>query len=107
MLQMFGSQESYKARTIEALFERFPARCFVLVGDSGENDPEIYGQLARRHPKQVRRVFIRNVTAEDQQAPRYGTAFRGVDSAVWTIFEDAVTLTNRITFPVDRPPAAP
>jgi phosphatidate phosphatase APP1 len=31
----------------------------VLVGDSGQLDPEIYAELAREHPDRIRAVYIR------------------------------------------------
>ncbi|MDX1421067.1 MAG: phosphatase domain-containing protein [Rubricoccaceae bacterium] len=35
---------------------------FVLVGDSGQEDPEIYQQVVARHPGRIRAVFVRDVT---------------------------------------------
>src|SRR5205807_10385096 len=43
---LFRSPEKYKMTAIKPLFERFPHRKFVLVGDSGEKDPETYAALA-------------------------------------------------------------
>ncbi|RMF44239.1 MAG: DUF2183 domain-containing protein, partial [Planctomycetota bacterium] len=43
------------------LLKRLPERKFVLVGDSGERDPEIYWFLARRFPQNVVAIAIRNV----------------------------------------------
>jgi phosphatidate phosphatase APP1 len=33
----------------------------VLIGDSGEQDPEIYADVVRAHPKRVLAVYIRSV----------------------------------------------
>ena len=60
----FGAPQELKVQTISALLQRFPARRFVLVGDSGEQDPEAYGQVARQFPDQVAAIFIREVAAE-------------------------------------------
>ena len=38
---------------IEPLLEQFSKRKFIFVGDSGEEDPEVYAQLARKYPGQV------------------------------------------------------
>jgi phosphatidate phosphatase APP1 len=51
----------HKARAIEELFAAFPRLPFVLVGDSGEDDPEVYAGIVRRHPKRVRAIYIRSV----------------------------------------------
>jgi len=46
---------------IESIIKRFPFRKFVLVGDSGDKDPEVYAGIARDYPNQVKAIFIRNV----------------------------------------------
>jgi UDP-N-acetylmuramoylalanine--D-glutamate ligase len=40
------------------------ARAVVLIGDSGEQDPEIYAEVVRRHPQAVRMIYIRNVNPD-------------------------------------------
>ncbi|WP_135229302.1 App1 family protein [Deinococcus fonticola] len=51
----------YKHGVIEQIFQRFPDLPFVLVGDSGEKDPEIYAEVVRQHPGRVLAVYIRDV----------------------------------------------
>ena len=87
-LKMLGSQNRYKFAEISALIKRSPERRFVLVGDSGEQDPEIYGDLARRYRTQVAHIFIRNVTKEDGEALRYRDSFRDLPATTWSVFED-------------------
>lgn len=48
----------YKEPVLRALAERF-RQPFVLVGDSGEKDPEIYAAFAREHPGRVLRIYVR------------------------------------------------
>jgi hypothetical protein len=38
-----------------------PQRQFILVGDSGEKDPEMYAKIAAKHPRQIVRICIRQV----------------------------------------------
>ena len=78
----------YKRAVISPMLKMFPDRRFVLVGDSGEKDPEIYGELARNHPGQIVRIFIHNVTKEGQEAPRYKAAFRELPASLWQVFDD-------------------
>jgi hypothetical protein len=85
-LNLFGSPEEYKVATIEPLLRAAPQRRFVLMGDSGERDPEAYGELARRHPQQITAIFIRELAGETAAAPRYQTAFRGVPAERWRVF---------------------
>jgi phosphatidate phosphatase APP1 len=35
---------------------------FVLIGDSGQHDPEIYAAIVREHPDRVTAVYIRDVS---------------------------------------------
>jgi hypothetical protein len=83
-----GESRAHKLAAIGRLMEDFPERRFLLIGDSGELDPEIYGEVARTRPERVEGVVIRDVTAEGRDAPRYSSAFEGVDPARWHILKD-------------------
>jgi phosphatidate phosphatase APP1 len=50
-----------KVGIIGAILKWLPKRQFVLVGDSGERDPEVYRFLAKRFPNQVVAILIRNL----------------------------------------------
>jgi hypothetical protein len=88
---LHGDPLESKPPAIRALMDRFPKRTFILVGDSGEKDPEVYGVIARERPQQVERIVIRDVTREERTAPRYGAAFAGVPAETWSLFTDATT----------------
>ncbi len=45
-------------RTILDLYDEMP---FVLVGDSGQHDPEIYAGIVHDHPGRVKAIYIRDV----------------------------------------------
>src|SRR5437660_5243561 len=45
--------------------ERFPDRKFMLVGDSGEIDPEVYSEIKKKRPAQVKEIVIRHVINDD------------------------------------------
>lgn len=81
-----GVKHESKSKAIETILQCFPQRKFVLVGDSGERDPEIYGAVARNHPLQVVRIWIRDVTGHSAASPRYKKAFRGAPEEKWTLF---------------------
>ncbi|GBB83650.1 hypothetical protein RclHR1_10350006 [Rhizophagus clarus] len=53
-----------KSNYIKQIFEDFPRRKFILIGDSGEYDMEIYARIASMYPQQVLHVFIRDVSTE-------------------------------------------
>ncbi len=48
-------------RNMVALYRELP---FVLIGDSGQRDPEIYAQVVREHPGRVLAIYIRNVSRD-------------------------------------------
>ncbi len=84
--ELFGSPAPHKRAAIESILTAFPQRHFILVGDSGQEDPETYATLAREHPEQVQRVLIRDVTGEARDSERYQTVFEDVPEDRWTIF---------------------
>ena len=55
----------HKLARIEDLFAAFPRLPFLLVGDSGEQDPEIYAEVVRRHPDRVKAIYIRSVDTSE------------------------------------------
>jgi phosphatidate phosphatase APP1 len=63
-------------------------RDYVLVGDSGEKDPEIYGTITREYPDRIRAIFIRAIKGEAFDDTRFLTAFDGVSREKWQIFND-------------------
>jgi phosphatidate phosphatase APP1 len=86
-------RRSGKLSVIRGILRMFPQRRFLLVGDSGEHDPEIYGALTRRFPGQVAGLLIRQL---DGPAPgrRYAAAFRDIDPAIVRIYRDADELAD-------------
>ncbi|CAF1295681.1 unnamed protein product [Adineta steineri] len=63
-------------------------RDYVLVGDSGEKDPEIYGTIAREYPQRIRAIFIRAIKGETFNDERFVKAFDGVPPEKWQVFDD-------------------
>lgn len=59
-----GRHRTHKLDKIEHILSFYPHLPFVLIGDSGEQDPEIYAEIVQRHPKQVRVIYIRNVNPD-------------------------------------------
>jgi phosphatidate phosphatase APP1 len=62
MLQgIFEPTAERKKGTIERVVKDFPNRKWILVGDSGESDLEIYTEVAQRWPDRVLAICIRDV----------------------------------------------
>ena len=87
-------RRSGKAAVIRGLLQTFPQRQFILVGDSGEIDPEIYGAMARKFPQQVAGIYIRQINGPRNTPLRYQRAFRGVRYEVVRLFREADELTD-------------
>ena len=58
----------HKLDKIERILGTYPHLPFVLIGDSGQEDPELYTEAVRRHPGRIRAIYIRDVTHEDRDA---------------------------------------
>ncbi|GKT47847.1 phosphatidate phosphatase APP1 [Colletotrichum spaethianum] len=80
MLQgIFEPVAERKKSTLTRLMHDFPERRFLLVGDSGEADLEVYTELVEAHPGRVIAIFIRDVTTPEQ-AGYFDNSFEGGSS---------------------------
>lgn len=59
-----GGHHTHKLAMIRKVLDVNPQLPFVLIGDSGQQDPEIYAQVVRENPGRIRAVYIRDVTPE-------------------------------------------
>lgn len=98
LLNLFASPLDTKPAAIEQLLKRYPGHRFILVGDSGEMDPEAYGQIVRQHPHHIIHIYIRKAPDADESEARYARAFEGVAKEKWTVFDDSASL-RAITVP--------
>ncbi|PIG82981.1 actin cytoskeleton organization protein App1 [Aspergillus arachidicola] len=68
MLQgIFEPTAERKKGSLEQLLRDFPTRRFILVGDSGEADLEVYTDIALANPGRILGIFIRDVTTSDHK----------------------------------------
>jgi hypothetical protein len=91
-LKIAAAPRAFKLNAIERMIGELPERRYVLVGDSSQHDPEVYGEVARRHPDQVLRIFIRDVTCQPPEDPRYREAFNGLRPDMWRIFREPIEI---------------
>lgn len=71
---MFGSLKetySHKQEEISKLMDNFPTRNFILIGDSGEMDPEVYRWFKEnpKYSRQVKEIWIRDIVNDDKVNP--------------------------------------
>ena len=69
MLRDFGwrREKEHKRKAIEDILATYPAMTFILIGDSGEQDPEIYAGVVHRHPERIRAIYIRSVNPDPRR----------------------------------------
>jgi hypothetical protein len=63
--QMFRKKRTFgprgKLSALKMLCDEFPQRKFILIGDSGESDPELYSHLCNDYPDRILGTFIRDL----------------------------------------------
>ncbi len=58
----FRSGSEHKRGSLQRLAEDFPTLKWVLIGDDGQHDPEIYADFVEKHPEKVAAVCIRQLS---------------------------------------------
>lgn len=58
----------HKHEQIVQILELYPDLPFVLIGDSGEKDTDIYRQVVQDYPGRIRAVYIRDVRSQKRAA---------------------------------------
>lgn len=72
--QVLASKEesmAHKKSSITQLLAAYPNKKLILLGDSGENDPEIYLDIYQNYSDRVEAIYIRDVTNEAKDSKRY------------------------------------
>ena len=65
-------RQQHKLLQIERILASCRALPFVLIGDSGEQDPEIYSEIVRRHPRRIRVIYIRAIDPDSARLAAIG-----------------------------------
>jgi phosphatidate phosphatase APP1 len=55
----------HKSMLIREILDAYPWMHFILVGDSGQQDPEIYASIVNEYPGRIIAVYIRDVSRND------------------------------------------
>ena len=58
--------EEHKLEAIRTLLRTHPELRWVLIGDSGQKDPEIYRSIVRDHPDRIAVIYIRDVATTER-----------------------------------------
>lgn len=59
-----SSHHSHKLEQIERILRFYPDLKFILIGDSGQEDPEIYREVIEDFPERILAVYIRDVSED-------------------------------------------
>ncbi len=92
----FRSGQEHKRRNLELLAEEFPNMRWLLFGDNGQHDEEIYSTFAQRHGDGVAAIGIRQLSAgEAVLAGGHSESGDHADSAVpWIYSPDGAGLAK-------------
>ena len=74
-----SSHGDHKGTSIDAILGQYPEVPFLLIGDSGQHDPEIYAEVAGHWPGRIRAIYIRDVSiaARDAEVDTIGAGLAG------------------------------
>lgn len=59
---------TYKLGVLRTILNFYSHLPFILIGDSGQEDPEIYSQIMAEYPDRIRAIYIRDVTPDERDA---------------------------------------
>lgn len=113
MLQgIFEPTAERKRGPLEQILRDFPERKFILVGDSGEADLEVYTDIALANPGRILGVFIRDITTPDRKR-FFEKSVEHFDNApsrsrsTPQLHDDSDAIAKRPTLPPRRPQESP
>ena len=86
LIKFLGSSQDYKIKTISNIIKRYPKHQFILIGDSGEHDPEVYTEIYRKFPNNIQSIQIRVVEGSDMNIERFNKLFKVAPKVLWKIF---------------------
>ncbi|KUG07739.1 App1 family protein [Solirubrum puertoriconensis] len=63
-----SEHHGHKLKELDNLLLTYPQLPFVLIGDSGQEDANIYREVVRRHPGRILAIYIRDVNLPERSA---------------------------------------
>ncbi len=57
----YKPEKPQKQQEIINILKTYPQLSFILIGDSGEHDPDIYIEIAEAHPERILAIYMRSV----------------------------------------------
>jgi len=96
----FRSGREHKASSLERIAQELPGMKWLLVGDDGQHDEQLYGEFAASHPQNVAAVAIRQLSTSE--AVLAGGRSRAADNeqgtgTSWVFAPDGAGLLDQLT----------
>lgn len=66
--KMKKMNENHKSDAITKIFSMYSGMKFILIGDSGQRDPEVYLNIVREFPGRVLAIYIRDIGIPEKAA---------------------------------------
>lgn len=60
------AHHSHKLAQVRRILSTYPHLSFILIGDSGQEDPEIYREVVHQFPGRVKAIYIRDVSLDER-----------------------------------------
>ena len=87
LFNLFEKPEIYKTETIEPFIKEWKSVKFILIGDSGEKDPEAYAKLALKYPERITKIYIRKAYDENLEV-RIQAVFKNIPPEKFLFFQN-------------------
>jgi len=86
LFNLFKKGTKTKPIVIEHILNHYPQHSFFLVGDSGEQDARVYADIAAKYPRQIEKIFIRDIAGSMIDNESYDIIFKDIPKEKWQIF---------------------
>lgn len=72
LIKSGGGDHNHKLEKMRQILNYYPEMKFILIGDSGQHDPELYAEITREFPDRILSIYIRDVTKKkrDQEVQK-------------------------------------
>jgi phosphatidate phosphatase APP1 len=103
----FRSGQAHKNESLRRLAGEFPHLRWLLVGDDGQHDEQIYGEFADEHPGQVEAIAIRQLSVGEAVLAggrKTDDDRHDTDRTRWVYAPDGAGLSEQLLGPDPRSP---
>lgn len=98
--RMFRSGRAHKETSLRRLAKEFPHVKWILVGDDGQHDQQIYGEFQQEFPNNVAAVCIRRLSASEAvfagTSKKHAEQFVPPEGAPWVYGHSGATLMKQL-----------